>query len=192
MEATSKRTSTWARRSFPTSIPSLSFGFSRTTSTPSTASSAAARSTSSRSPAPMQFHGDAFRIPAQHRSRRPQLLFSHARRIRPKPVRRDVRRPDPKEQGFSSSAIIRERDRRREWTPARFLFPRTQDRTGNLSDLASSFVTTDANGNTDSHHGERAVLGGPAFAESWVTRSRRENLTTRPDAPAQPAFFPAP
>ena len=43
------------------------------------------------------FHGDAFRIPAQHQFRRAQLLFSHARSLRSKPVRRHRRRPDPQE-----------------------------------------------------------------------------------------------
>ena len=42
----------------------------------------------------------SLRIPAQHGSRRPQLLFAHARRVRPEPVWRNHRRPDPQEQGF--------------------------------------------------------------------------------------------
>ena len=40
------------------------------------------------------------RIPAQHRSGCPQLFLSHARSVRPKPVRRNLRRPDPEEQGL--------------------------------------------------------------------------------------------
>ena len=43
------------------------------------------------------FHGDRFRIPAQHQFRRAQLLFSHARSVRSKSVRRHRRRPDPQE-----------------------------------------------------------------------------------------------
>ncbi len=40
------------------------------------------------------------RVPAQYRSRRPQLFFAHPRRLRPKPVRRDLRRPDHEEQSI--------------------------------------------------------------------------------------------
>ena len=47
------------------------------------------------------------RVSPQHRSRRPQLFFAHPRRVRPEPVRRNRRRPDPKEQGFFLRATIK-------------------------------------------------------------------------------------
>ena len=60
-----------------------------------------------------------FRIPAQHRSRRAQLLFSHARRLRSKPVRRHTSAARSARIKSSSLPIIKELVRRRAWTPAR-------------------------------------------------------------------------
>ena len=68
---------------------------------------------------------------------------------------------------------------------------RCRTETGNLSDLASSFVTTDANGNTIPTTVSGPYFGQPARRRSWVIHvSRGRAVLHARDAPARRACFP--
>ena len=100
-----------------------------------------------------------FRVPPQYQSRCAQLLFAHARRIRPKPVRRHHSAARSAKIRFSSSPIIRAPARPKASTPARFPCPPRRTAPAICPISASSFVTTDANGNT-----VPTTVSGPYFA----------------------------
>ena len=116
-----------------------------------------------------------FRVPAQHRSRRAQFLFAHARRIRSKPVRRDVRRPDPQEQDFllrrlSGDAIDARHGHRPDSRslpagPDAAICPIWRVRSSPPMPTATPFP-----------HGERAVLGRPALPEAGLPGFRGRAL----------------
>ena len=68
--------------------------------------------------------------------------------------------------------------------------PSAQDRTGNLSDLASSFVTTDAEGNTVPTTVSGTYWAGVSDGQPGLHGHWPASLITRPAAPASTCVFP--
>ena len=85
------------------------------------------------------------RIPAQHGPGCPQLFFAHPRRIRPEPVRGNLGGPIRKNKVFFFADYQGTRLTQGIDT-GEIPVPSSQDRAGNLSDVASSFTTVDQNG----------------------------------------------
>ena len=116
-----------------------------------------------------------FRIRAQHQPRRAQLLFSHARRIRSKPVRRDVRRADPQEQDFllrrlSGDSIDPGSGHRPDSRSVAAGPDRQSVGSGEL------FCNHRCQWKHGPDHGERTVLGQPPFAEAGLRGLRGRAL----------------
>ena len=88
------------------------------------------------------FHGDVFEFLRNTDLDARNYLFAHARGVRPKPVRRNHWAARSGRTRFFSSPIIKERDRPKESIRAKSRFRPSQDRTGNLSDVASSLTGT--------------------------------------------------
>ena len=153
------------------------------------ANSAVARSMSSPNPAPTRFTATLFEF-LRNTDLDARNYFSPTRGdVRPKSVRRDLRRAHPQEQDILLRRLSGDSiDARSGYRPNSRSF--AQDRTGNLSDLASSFVTTDAHGNTVPTTVSGRILGRRCFRKGWAMRYRRANLITLLAAPLRHACFP--